>query len=107
MVAGTARITMDVMPFALVDADGRISGLNRVGLRRAEIPDEQIRELREAYRMLLASSLPFSEAIERLATIVKFPPGQRLVRFLRDETQRGIAGRRRTKAAAGHTSITE
>ena len=97
MIAGCARVTMDIVPYALVDAQGRISGLNRVGLRRAEIPREHIMEVREAYRLLFASGLPFSEAIEQLATDVKFPPGQRLLRFLQSETRRGIAGRARTR----------
>lgn len=97
MIAGTARVTMDIIPFALVDADGRIRGLNRVGLRRAEFPREHILEVRAAYRLLFASGLPFSEAVAQVATVVRFPPGQRLVRFLQGETQRGIAGRSRTR----------
>ncbi len=99
MVAGNARAIMDVVPFALLDPTGRVAGLNRIGLRRAGVSREQVQELRAAYRLLFATRLPFREALEQIRSLVKFPPGQRLLRFLDGESQRGLAGR--TKAKAG------
>jgi UDP-N-acetylglucosamine acyltransferase len=107
MIAGTARVTMDVIPFALADANGRISGLNRVGLRRANIPPEHVVELREAYRLLFASGLRLSEAVQKLGAAVRFPPGERLARFLQHESKRGIAGASRTRKRPGHNSVPE
>lgn len=99
MVAGNARVTMDVVPFALTDSQGRIAGLNRIGLRRAGMPPEHVAELRRAYRLLFGRDSRFREAIRRLAEIVEFPPGQRLLRFVEDESRRGIAGRTRKSPA--------
>ena len=99
MVAGNARVTMDVIPFGLLDPTGRVAGLNRIGLRRAGVSREQVQELRAAYRLLFAARLPFREALKQTRDLVKFLPGQRLLRFLEGESQRGLAGR--TKVEAG------
>lgn len=95
MIPGMARVTKDVIPFALLGMDGHLAGLNRVGLRRAGIPREQVQEIREAYRTLFSSDLLLSQAIERLAGQVKSAPCERLLRFLQHESSRGFAGRSR------------
>lgn len=99
MVAGNARVSMDVVPFALIDPSGRVAGLNRVGLRRAGISREHFQELRAAYGLLFGARLPFRDAVEQVRNLVKLPPGKSLLRFLEGESQRGLAGR--TKSAAG------
>lgn len=95
MVAGHARITMDIVPFALTDPAGRIAGLNRVGLRRAGIPPEHLKEIRNAYRVLFASRLSLPQAVERVAAEAQSPPVRRLARFLQRDSRRGLAGRPR------------
>ncbi len=97
MVAGHAAVPMDVVPFALVDVEGRIAGLNRVGLRRAGTPKEQVQDLREAYRVLFDRNLPFRGAVERVAKQVRTPAGRCLLEFLQSENKRGIAGRSRAR----------
>ncbi len=100
MIPGTARVTKDVIPFALMGMEGHLAGLNRVGLRRAGIPREQVQEIREAYRLLFSSALPWPQAIERLAGQVKSAPCERLLRFVQHESRRGIVrlARRRKKS---------
>lgn len=97
MVAGHARVVLDVVPFALTDVEGRVAGLNRVGMRRAKIPGEQVQEIRDAYRVLFSRGLPFREAVERLTAEVMSAPRERLVRFLQGDTRRGLAGRSRAR----------
>ncbi len=97
MLAGNARAVRDILPFALVNLEGRIAGLNRVGLRRAEIPREQVDEIRKAYRVLFARGISLTEAIEQLAGELRFPPARRLLTFLQGETHRGLAGRSRRR----------
>lgn len=97
MIAGDARVTKDVVPFALSDVKGRVAGLNRVGLRRAGLTREQVQDIREAYRLLFAKGLAFPEAVERLAGEAQSPPCQRLARFLQEHSKRGVAGRSRSK----------
>jgi UDP-N-acetylglucosamine acyltransferase len=70
MVGGNSKIVQDCLPFVITDgAPGRARGLNVVGLRRAGVPASQVRALKEAYRLLLRSSLPLETALRRLAAI--------------------------------------
>ncbi len=95
MIAGNARVAQDVPPFALTDPQGRIAGLNRVGLRRAGVTRDDIAALRDAYRVLLNAALPFTERVERLGEIAKSGPSRRLLDFVRAPSKRGLAGRSR------------
>ena len=98
MVAACARVTMDVVPFALTNLEGRVAGLNRIGMRRAGLPPEHVEEIRQAYRILFARGVPFRQAVGQLASEHLSAPGQRLVRFLERDTRRGVGGRSRTRA---------
>ncbi len=95
MVPGNARVVRDVVPFAMTDVEGRIAGLNRVALRRAEFPADHIKEIRDAYRLLFNPSggiMPdFMQSAEQLTS----PPVRRLVHFVSRRSKRGIAGRAR------------
>ena len=103
MITGGARVSMDVVPYALCDANGRVVGINRVGLRRAGLSREQVAEVREAYRTIFNRTGSFLHAVERLTRDVTDGPVMELVRFLGAESRRGIAGRtRRSTESAGN-----
>jgi UDP-N-acetylglucosamine acyltransferase len=99
MVKGNAAAVMDVVPFALTSFDGRIAGINRVGLRRASLTPEEREEIRQAYRILFGRAGRFSESVSCLSTRVRTPAGRRLLEFVQAESKRGIAGRSRNKTA--------
>jgi UDP-N-acetylglucosamine acyltransferase len=67
-VGGGTTITQDVLPFSLTSAKRDIHAyrLNRIGLERSGFTGEQLRALQHAYRVLLASKLNTSQALERL-----------------------------------------
>lgn len=94
MIAGNARVPMDVAPYALVDVEGRIAGLNRVGLRRAELSREEIRDVQEAYRAIFRGG-SFRDGVAAAAQQVRTDAGRRLVAFLQADSRRGYAGRAR------------
>ena len=102
MVAGAGRAVMDVIPYAMTDTQGRIAGLNRVGLRRAGVPRDHVADIRHAYRIVFASGLPFEARLERLQAETHSPPVQRILQFLQAKSKRGIAGlsRRASRASA-------
>lgn len=104
MIAGTARVPQDIVPFALVGPDGKIAGLNRVGLRRAGMSPDQMHDIRLAYRVLFASGLALPEAVERLALEAKTEPCKHLVQFLLKPGSRGIAGRSRRRTRSPRSS---
>lgn len=97
MIAGTARVTMDVPPFTLIDAAGRVAGLNRVGIRRAGYTPAETKAIRDAYRVLYRPGARFRDVVpELVASADRAPaPVQRLVQFLSAPSKRGIAGRSR------------
>jgi UDP-N-acetylglucosamine acyltransferase len=65
---GGTTVTQDVLPFSLTSAkrETHAYGLNKVGLERKGFDQDQLRALQWAYRLLLASKLNTTQAIERL-----------------------------------------
>lgn len=99
MVAGGARVVMDVPPFALTDPQGRVAGLNRVGLRRNEYGRDELNALRDAYRTLYGGRAEFRDSVRKLAEQATTPATQKLLRFIDSPTRRGIVGRSRGRAS--------
>lgn len=67
MVAGLARVTLDVAPFLLVAERDEVPGLNLVGLRRRGVPREAIGELKAACARVLRGGDPREHAAALLA----------------------------------------
>lgn len=104
MIAGQARVPKDIVPFALTDVEGRIAGMNRVGLRRAGFTRDDSAAIREAYRALFDSEVLFEQRLASLATLAGSAPAvQRLVDFAKAPSQRGLAGRTRRRAGVSVT----
>jgi UDP-N-acetylglucosamine acyltransferase len=68
IIGGGSTITRDVLPFSKTSAERgtQAYGLNAVGLERRGFSKERIKKLHQAYRVLLASKLNTSQALERL-----------------------------------------
>ncbi len=96
MIAGTGVVTMDILPYAMVNTAGRIAGINRIGLKRAKFSREEFEDVRNAYRILFGKSARFNEAIKQVKNAVATPAGRRLAEFLTAESRRGIAGSSRS-----------
>jgi UDP-N-acetylglucosamine acyltransferase len=67
-IGGGTTITRDVLPFSKTAAarDTHAYGLNGVGLERRGFSQERIRKIHHAYKVLLASKLNTSQALEKL-----------------------------------------
>jgi UDP-N-acetylglucosamine acyltransferase len=70
IIGGGSTITRDVLPFSKTSAERgtQAYGLNAVGLERRGFSKERIHKLHHAYRVLLASRLNTSQALEKLKT---------------------------------------
>jgi len=90
MIGGGTRVGTDVPPFMTVIERNYLVGPNVVGLRRAGFSAAERHEIRRAYQLLCRSGLPFQQAVEQIAQMVRTAPGQRLVEFLRAPSRRGI-----------------
>src|SRR5215475_11567712 len=67
-VGGGTTITQDVLPYSMTSAerDTHAYMLNKVGLQRRGFSQERIAALHHAFKVLLASKLNTSQAIEKL-----------------------------------------
>jgi len=91
-IGGNTTITRDVLPFSLTSAerDARAFMLNKVGLQRRGFSPERIKKLHHAYRVLLASKLNTSQALEKLRSEDELGEDvESLLRFI-ETSQRGV-----------------
>ena len=67
-VGGGSIVTRDVMPFSktVSERGTHAYGVNAVGLERRGFSKERVRKIHHAYKVLLASKLNTSQALERL-----------------------------------------
>jgi len=91
-IGGGTTVTRDVLPFSKTAAarDTHAYGLNAIGLERRGFTKERIRKIHHAYKVLLASKLNTSQALQKL----KSEPGhgedvEMLIRFI-EESERGV-----------------
>ena len=92
MTSGGAMITQDILPFTVAQGDrAKMMGLNLVGLKRRGFPPATIRDIKQAYRLLLRSGLRMEEALRQIEEELEMTPElQHFVEFVRN-SQRGIA----------------
>lgn len=74
MVGGNALVVQDVPPFVNVDGvSSLVVGVNRIGLRRAGIPSQEINRIYEAYHVLYEEKRTLRECADVLRE--RFPEG--------------------------------
>jgi len=91
-IGGGTTITRDVLPFSKTSAarDVQAYGLNAIGLERRGFSKERIRKIHHAYRVLLASKLNTSQALEKLkAEADRGEDVEMLIRFI-EQSERGV-----------------
>jgi UDP-N-acetylglucosamine acyltransferase len=92
MIGGASKVLKDCPPFFLIEgAPAEPNGLNSVGLRRAGFSVEERGEIKHFYRLLYASKLNVSQALETMREEVRTEPGQEIITFVEATSHRGIA----------------
>lgn len=100
MVGGLARVVKDVPPYVTIDGNsGFVVGLNTVGLRRNGFSNEQIEQLKGAYRLIYRSGLRWCQILERLHAEYATGPASHFAAFFAGST-RGIVAERRVPPTA-------
>ena len=92
IIGGGSTITRDVLPFSKTSAERgtHAYGLNAIGLERRGFTKERIKKLHHAYRVLLASKLNTSQAIEKLKKEAdRGEDVDRLIQFI-EASERGV-----------------
>jgi UDP-N-acetylglucosamine acyltransferase len=91
-VGGGTTVTKDVLPFSKTVAarDTHAYGLNAIGLERQGFSKDRIRKIHHAYKILLASKLNTSQALEKLkAEADAGKDVEMLIRFI-EASERGV-----------------
>ncbi len=96
MVGGNTRVNSDLPPFFLYSGfDVVPKGLNLVGLRRAGFSRDDIRQLKQIYRLLYRSGLKLHDAIAHIESETPGPLADEIVTFIRS-SDRGIVRERKS-----------
>jgi len=90
-IAGGSMVVMDVPPYCTAQGDrAELVGLNTVGLTRRGFTDEQLRRVKEAYRLMFRSKLGFNEGLAQVrAELGEHPELEEFIGFL-TTSKRGI-----------------
>jgi len=91
-VGGGTTITQDVLPFSKTSAERNTHafGMNSAGLERRGFSKERIRKIHHAYKVLLASKLNTSQALEKLKSEPDLGEDvEMLIRFV-EASERGV-----------------
>lgn len=91
-VGGGTTITQDVLPFSMTSAARQTHayGMNKVGLERRGFSKERISKIHHAYKILLASKMNTSQALEKLKSEAnRSEDVEMLIRFI-EGSERGI-----------------
>jgi UDP-N-acetylglucosamine acyltransferase len=90
-LGGFAAITRDVPPYIMVAGSPPAPhGINSEGLKRRGFTTHQLRNLKDAYRILYRDGLPLAEARERLTALLPTQPELRLLVEFLDSSERSI-----------------
>jgi len=90
-LGGFAAVTRDVPPYVIVGGQPTAPhGINSEGLKRRGFTADQLRNLKEAYRILYREQLQLSEARERLAVLAETQPELRLLVDFIDKSERSL-----------------
>jgi UDP-N-acetylglucosamine acyltransferase len=91
IIGGCARVIKDVPPFMMSAGNPlEVHTINKIGLERANIPEEVHHHLRQAYKIIYRQNLTVEKALDRIRDTL--PPGaelEHLCSFVRN-SERGI-----------------
>jgi UDP-N-acetylglucosamine acyltransferase len=92
MVGGASAVDKDIPPYTRASKNHvMLYGLNIVGLKRRGFTNDQIKLLKEAYRILFRTSSTLTEGIKEVEEkLPKTPEIENLLNFVKT-TKRGIA----------------
>jgi UDP-N-acetylglucosamine acyltransferase len=82
MVGGNAKITQDVLPFMTIDGNpAHVSGLNKIGLRRAGFKVDDLNTLKKAYQLLFNHDSKLENRLNELSQL-DYSSAQHLLSFI-------------------------
>ncbi len=96
MVGGMTRVDRDVPPYCLVEGHpGRVRGLNRVGLRRSGLNNQEggeLRQLQDIWNLIYRSDHVITEGLKLARQQPLMAPAEHLCVFLEGSLEKGRRG---------------
>ncbi|HOW57567.1 MAG TPA: acyl-ACP--UDP-N-acetylglucosamine O-acyltransferase [Smithellaceae bacterium] len=91
IIGGASASNKDVPPYTKAAGNhARLFGLNSIGLQRRGFPEETIRALKQAYRIIFRSKLLLKDALSKVESeVADFPEVRHFVQFIK-ESERGV-----------------
>lgn len=91
LTAISSVVVKDVPPYLIVSGNAaKPSGLNKEGLKRHDFPDDVVKKLRKAYKIVYREGLILSDALQKLEPLFQdCPEVAGFASFIKD-SQRGI-----------------
>jgi len=75
MTGGCSKIVQDVPPYMIADGNpAAVRGINKVGLERHGFDAQQVRAVRECYRIIYRKNLNVAQAVEEIRSSVEDVP---------------------------------
>ncbi len=96
MIAAGATVLQDVPPFCLTDHEGRVAGVNTIGLRRIGMASAPRLALRNAVKTYFFKGLNGKNALEEIQSTEMLPEVQHFVNFIRESSRGIVSGTERT-----------
>lgn len=69
MVGGLSRVNQDIPSFMMVVGDSRVWGINLIGLRRAKFSRADIKNIKQAYKIIYRKGLTLKKSLAELEVI--------------------------------------
>jgi len=91
MIGGGYRVPQDVCPYALVGGyPMKVAGLNKVGLKRRGFSNSAIKTLEQVFKILFASNLNRSQAVEKIKSEIEMTDEVKVVLDFIERSKRGL-----------------
>ena len=92
MIAGMARAIQDVLPFTIAEGfPARMRVINKVGMERAGYSNDEISEVRKAFRILFMREMRLEDAVREVEETFPESENIRLMIESINTSQRGLA----------------
>ncbi|MEI6437910.1 MAG: acyl-ACP--UDP-N-acetylglucosamine O-acyltransferase [Candidatus Omnitrophota bacterium] len=93
MIGGCSRVVQDVPPYSLcVGGPALVYNLNAIGLRRAGVTSDSMKQLKEAFRIMFHSGLAKNSAVEQIERDVQLTEHVKHLLDFAKASERGLCG---------------
>ena len=92
MISGGSMVGKDILPYTIAQGDrAKPVGINMVGLQRRGFPENVIRDLKIAFKIMFRSGLNTNEALDRIKGEIQATPELKIFLEFFEKGERGIA----------------